>query len=251
MKRASRWVLLAVSAWFVAGPVAAQTADEIVEKHLAALGGREALQKATSQVTTGTISIAMMGNEIAGPMEIYHKAPNKVRTWFKLDLSAMGAGEMVIDQRCDGKTAWAGNSLQGDKEITGNQLQSLLNATFPTPLLDYKGAGAKVELAGKEKVDGRDAYVLVFTPKAGSASRQFIDAETFLMVKNVAKVDVPEMGGEIEQVTQLGDYRPVAGLKVPYSVKITNSAQTIALTVSKVEANVPIDEALFSKPVAK
>jgi hypothetical protein len=35
---------------------AAQTADEIVEKHLAAIGGRAALSKLTSRMMAGTIA---------------------------------------------------------------------------------------------------------------------------------------------------------------------------------------------------
>ena len=65
-----------------------------------------------------------------------------------LDLSALGGSEMVVDQRCDGKTAFASNSMQGDREITGSQLQAMLNASFPSPLLIYKDAGATVFVAG-------------------------------------------------------------------------------------------------------
>ena len=37
---------------------ATQTADEVIEKHLAALGGREALGKLTSRKATGTMTVA-------------------------------------------------------------------------------------------------------------------------------------------------------------------------------------------------
>jgi outer membrane lipoprotein-sorting protein len=247
MMRGTRWVLVA-AALLLAGPARAQTADQIIEKHLDAMGGREALGKLTSQVSTGTIAVSAQGADIGGSLEIYHKAPNKARTYFKLDLSAFGAGEMVVDQRCDGKTAFSMNSMQGDREITGSQLQGLLNATFPTPLLDYKGAGGKVELAGKDKLNGRDHYIVVYTPKVGSASRQYVDAETFLVSRVVSKADVPELGGEVEQTTDVSDYRSVDGIKVPFSVKVQNSAQSIGITLSKVENNKPIDDAMFAKP---
>jgi outer membrane lipoprotein-sorting protein len=241
-------VFLAVVA---AGVASAQTADEVLDKHLAALGGREALKKLTSEAAFGTISVSVGGADIGGPIELYHKAPNKVRTYFKLDLSAMGAGEMVVDQRCDGKTAIAMNSMQGDREVTGNQLQNLLNQAFPTPFLDYKAAGAKIELAGKEKLDGRDVYVLVYTPKAGSVSRHYIDAQTFLLTRTVAKVDSPELGGEVEQTVDASDYRAVDGVKVAFGVTVRNAAQTVGISINKVEMNRPLDDAMFSKPAVK
>lgn len=251
MLRAARLAAVTVVAVFAAAAASAQTADELIEKHLAALGGREALGKVTSQAATGKIAVSVQGNDLGGPLELYHKAPNKSRMVFRLDLSSVGGSEMVIDQRCDGTSAVAMNSMMGDREMTGSQLQNLLNQRFPTPLLDYKAAGAKVEIAGKEKVNGRDHFILVFTPKAGSPMREFIDAETFLISRTVMKVDVPEMGGEMEQTVDTSDYRAVEGVKIPFSLRMQNSAQTVSITIDKVEMNKPIDEAMFSKPAVK
>ena len=54
-----RLPLLALAALLVlpALPAHAQTADEVVEKYLTAIGGRAALSKLTSRTTTGTISV--------------------------------------------------------------------------------------------------------------------------------------------------------------------------------------------------
>jgi hypothetical protein len=108
-----------------------------------------------------------------------------------------------------------------------------------------------VELAGKEKVNGRDHFILVFTPKAGSPMRQYIDAETFLISRTVMKVDVAELGGEVEQAVDTSDYRAVDGIKVPFSLHLQNPAQTVTIAIDKVEMNKPVDEAMFSKPATK
>lgn len=229
----------------------AMNADELVEKHLAAIGGREALKKLESRVATGTISMSVQGNTISGPAEMTAKAPNKSRTYFKLDLSGMGAGEVVVDQRCDGKSAWVSNSMQGDRDITGSQLQALLNSVFPSPLLDYKAAGATLEVVGQQTVAGRPAHVLQFTPKSGAPAKVHVDAETFLAVRIVSALDVPEMGGAVEQRTEFDDYRAVDGVKVPFTLRITTGMQEFAITLTKVEHNKPIDDAIFAKPAAK
>jgi outer membrane lipoprotein-sorting protein len=193
----------------------------------------------------------MQGGELKGTVEIYNKAPNKTRVYMKIDLSAMGAGEMIIDNRCDGEKGYASNSMQGDREITGGQLEAMRNGVFPSALLNYKEAGAKVEVAGKEKVGDRDAIVLQFVPKTGPASKQYFDAENYQLLKLVAKIDVPELGGEIEQSTELQDYREVDGVKIPFKVKMTNPAQTFTMTFTKVEHNKPLDDSMFTKPAAK
>src|SRR5262249_8391026 len=103
MKTITRRVFAAALFLFFAQRTSAQTADEIIEKHLAALGGRAALAKLKSRVTTGTITLSLpIGSEITGSVETYSQAPNKTRTLIKIDLSALGAGQMVQDQRFDG-----------------------------------------------------------------------------------------------------------------------------------------------------
>ena len=106
----TKFLRLVVAAGLLLGSVhaaAAQTADEIVEKHLAAVGGRDALSKLTSRVMTGTITISTPGGEFSGPIQVMNQAPNKVRTLINLDLSAVGVGKMTVDQRFDGVTGYA------------------------------------------------------------------------------------------------------------------------------------------------
>jgi len=229
----------------------AQTAEEVVEKHLAAVGGRAALAKLTSQVASGTVAIQAQGADLGGTIEITKKAPNKSRTLMRIDLSSVGGSEMIVDQRCDGKTGFASNSLQGDREITGAQLQNMLNASFPSPLLAYKEAGAKVELLGRDAVGGKPVLVLQYTPAAGPASKLFLDAETFLVARQVIKLSVPEAGGEVEQTTDASDYRLVDGVKTAFAVTVTGAGQVVTIALNKVEFNTPIDDAVFSRPGAK
>lgn len=229
----------------------AQTADEIVEKHLAAMGGRAALAKLTSQVASGTIVIQAQGADLAGTVELSKKAPNKSRTLMRIDLSAMGGSELVVDQRCDGKTAFASNSLQGDREITGAQLQSMLNATFPSSFLNYKETGGKVELLGRETVGAKPVLAMQYTPAAGPAIKLYLDATTYLVSRSVVKLSVPEAGGEIEQATDVTDYRAIDGVQTPFQVTVSGSGQVLTITLAKVEYNVALDDAVFSRPGGK
>jgi len=246
MKTALR-LLVTIAAVARAHTAVAQTADEIVEKYLTAVGGREALAKLTSRTMTGTITIATPQGDLSGPVEIYAQAPNKSRTLVKLDLSAFGAGQMTVDQRFDGTAGYVIDTLQGNRDITGGQLENMRNAAFPSPLLNYKERGATLELMGKEKVSDRDAYVLNLKPKAGPAARTFIDAESYLPLRVVTKLDVPQFG-EVEQTAEFSDYRAVDGVKIPFAVRATSAVQNSTVAISKVEHNTKLDETMFSKP---
>jgi hypothetical protein len=226
----------------------AQTADEVIEKCLTALGGRAAFAKLTSQSASGTIVLSTPGGDVSGSIEILNAPPNRSRTLIKADLSSLGAGQLVMDQRFDGTSGYVLDSLQGDHEITGNQLDNMRNGSFPNGLLNYKKLGATARLGAREKVGDRDAYPLDFDFPTGSVLHQFVDAETYLPIKVVVKVDVPQLGREIEQSNELLDYRQVDGVKMPFEIRSTSAVQNFTITFTHVEHNMPIDGALFSKP---
>jgi outer membrane lipoprotein-sorting protein len=229
-------------------PALAQSADEIIEKHVAASGGRAAYAKIMSRVGTGAITVTTPVGDLSGTIEVYSKKPNKSRTLIKLDLTAVGAGQMTSDQRFDGNTAYVMDTLQGDRTIEGSQLDAMRNGSFPSPLLTYKALGATMMLGEREKVGSKDAYVITMTPKAGPTTRLFFDADTFMLVRTVVKLNVPQLGGDIEQVVDFSDFRDVDGIKIPFVTKSSNPVQTVTATMSSVKHNAEIDDASFSKP---
>ena len=232
----------------VAPAASAQTADEVIEKSITALGGRAAHAKMKSRMTTGTIVVSTPAGDINGTIEVLNAAPNKARTLIKADLSALGAGALVVDQRFDGSSGYVLDSLQGDRDMPASQVDGLKNSSFPHPFLNYKDLGTSAKVTGKEKVGDRDAFVVLFDPTSGPEVRQFIDAETYLPIKMVMKVDVPQLGQEIEQTTEFLDFKDVDGIKIPFRLKASSSVQNLTITVSKVEHNVTVDESLFAKP---
>lgn len=239
-------VVVALCGWAL--PASAQTVDEVVEKHLAAIGGRAALAKLQSRQMVGTMTLSLpVGGDVTGSIEALNAVPNKARTLIKLDLTALGAGPIQIDQRFDGTTGYLLDSMQGDRPITGSQLESMKSAVFPTPFLGYKERGASVELKGKEKVGERDAYLLVYTPKDGAVLRQYLDAESLLVVRMVTTVEVPGMGA-LDQTSDFSDMRDVDGVKLPFLIKSTSAAQSFTISVTRVDHNVTVDEKLFVKP---
>jgi outer membrane lipoprotein-sorting protein len=237
-------LLMGQTAW------AQQSATDVLERSLTALGGRAAHSKLQSRSATGTIALTTPAGDIAGTLELLNAAPNKTRMLLKADLTALGAGELVVDQRFDGNVGYVLDSLQGNREITGNQLDNMKNSSFPHPFMDFKDRGTSAQLAGKESVGGRDAYVVVFDPASGSQVRNYIDAETYLPIKTVMKVDIPQLGQEVEQTTEFFDYKEVDGVKIPFRIKTSSSIQSITITLTAVNHNVKVDDALFVKPGA-
>jgi hypothetical protein len=76
----------------------------------------------------------------------------------------------------------------------------------------------------------------------------FFDAETYLLLKSVVTVNVPQLGSDLEQTVEFSDNRDIDGVKLPFRVRSVNQLQSLTITLTKVEQNTPIDESLFSKP---
>ena len=81
--------------------------------------------------------------------------------------------------------------------------------------------------------------------------KAFIDAESFMLVRTTITINVPQLGGPIEQVVDFSDFRDVDGIRVPYVSKSTNPIQTVTATITGVKQNVEIDDGAFVKPAGQ
>ena len=236
---------VAAAAIAIAVPAAAQTADEIIAKNAAAKGGMDKLKSVKTMRVTGKITI---GPGIEAPVVIEVQRPSSAR----MDITVQG---MTLSQGYDGTKGWMVNPLQGSKapqELSVEDRQGLEEqADMDGPLIDYKAKGNTVELLGKEKVEGSDAYKLKVTMKNGTVRTYFIDAEHFLEIKEESKRTV--RGTEVEGDTIYGDYKEVAGMMFPHSLDIgqKGAPQRQKIVVEKIEVNVPFEASRFKMPEVK
>src|ERR1043165_3088093 len=138
MKLMTRFIATTILFIGISHSAAAQTAEDIVDKYLRAVGGLPALAKLESRHIVGTLSMSTPVGMISGSAEVFSQAPNKQRSIMKLDLSQLRMGQVTIDQRFNGESAYVMDPMQGNREITGNMLDNMKNAAFPSPFVGYK-----------------------------------------------------------------------------------------------------------------
>lgn len=237
--RKSLLALTALAALVAAAPLAAaQTLDDVIAKYRAAKGG-EAWEKVDSMRMTARI--VTQGIEL--PMTMVTKRPNKMRQ----DMSFQGVS---IVNAYDGTTAWGINPMMGSTdpaEITGPMAEALADqADFDGALFDYKDKGSTVEMVGTEDLDGTKVVHLKLTNKAGQVQHYYLDAATMLEKKVVVEADMG--AGPMTIETELSNYQTIDGFSVPMSIQQNAPTGQVAITVEKIEFNVPVDDAIFRMP---
>jgi outer membrane lipoprotein-sorting protein len=231
--------LVVVPLWCVAA--SAQTADEIVNKTIQARGGLEKLKAVNTVRMSGT---ATLGPGLQAPISLQFKRPGAVRMEFTIQ------GKALV-QATDGKTPWAINPFQGtsDAETLSAEDAKDLNeqADIDGPLVDYKAKGHSVELMGKEDLEGSPVYKLKLTLKSGDVQYIYVDADSFLELKETTKRS--QQGKEIEVETYPSNYKEVNGVLFPYSIESKADGHTVfSATLDKIEVNAPVDDAAFKMP---
>jgi len=214
------------------------TADQVLEKYITAVGGREAMEKITSRVSTGTVEIPEMG--ATGTITISEKAPNKSLAVFEI------AGMGQVRQGSDGTAAWEDSPMSGVRDKSGTELADTLRGSTFNSELKLKTLYKTVVVSGKEVVDGKDAYVLVCTPAEGATNKLYFDATSGLMVKQSSTRDTPQ--GPMDIDVFVSDYRAVGGVKLPFTVRQVTSMFSVVVKLSDVKANVALDDAIFKRP---
>lgn len=231
-------ILVAVVAALISANSFGQTADEIIDKHVAALGGLDKI-KAINNIITER-SVAIQG------MEIPSKTTIVVGKSMRTENTVMGNSMVMV---VDGTTGWMIRpTMMGGtgepEDMPADQLKQQIGQLDPFGgLVNYKEKGNKVELVGKEQVDKKDVYHLKLTTKDGQAIDEFLDANTYLLTK--IKVNTNGQDAAID----FSDYKETSGVKFPSVLEMVNPQMgAMSLITNKVTVNGKVDDSIFKKP---
>jgi hypothetical protein len=216
----------------------ALTAEQVIEKSIAATGGRPAMEKISSSYAKGLMEFP--ASETHGVIERYAKAPDKQLTVTNLE----GVGESR--QGFDGRVAWSQDPTGQVAELTGAALEDFKRGAAFNALLNWRDLYPKAELAGKQAVGGSEAYVIKLTAASGKVTTRYYDAQTFLLLRETAIYATPQ--GDMVIVATFSDYRDIDGIQTPFRIRQLMPVGEILFTTTELKNNVPIDDAKFAKP---
>ncbi|HEU0052968.1 MAG TPA: hypothetical protein VFQ39_07310 [Longimicrobium sp.] len=223
---------LAVAALVLAAaPARAQetpTADQLVTRYLAAIGGPQAVQRYSSMRVTGTVSIPAAG--LTGTTDVSMAKPGKML----MTMQFPGLGE--IRNGFDGTVGWGISPMTGPTVSDGAELEQVReNANWPEMLtqLSEKTAYSTIETVGRAEYGGRPCWKVRLVRTSGRESFLCFDVENGLIVATQRK-QASRMG-EIEATTLVSDYRDFGGLKMATKSTTQMAGQEMVFTTTAVE----------------
>jgi hypothetical protein len=225
----------------------AQTADEVINKYIQAMGGKAKLDAIKTRKMS--ISIETQGMEIL--INTYQMRSNYYRSETNLQ------GKTAI-QTYNGKEGWSLDPFSGREtveQMSADDLKSMKEqAFFDGPLVDYKANGYKVELDGEEDVEGAPAFHLKVTSPENDLTHYYIDKETYYLVKQKAKVKMQD-GSEAESEIYFSNFKQQDGVTMPFTLETRQNYMgqkySTFLKITALQNNIPLTPEFFGKPEVK
>jgi len=216
------------------------TVDQIFDKYIKALGGADKVNALTSYIAKGNAS-SYGPVDRADPAEIYAKAPGELTM-----IVHQRGGDMA--RTTDGKNAWVKLPLTVVKEypLTG----SLLEGGKADGLMAFPGLIRKQfttwRVGFPTSIDNKPVWAVQASGTNGLLVTLFFDKESGLLVRYVRHVNTAD--GRLPNEVDYSDYRPVAGVMMPFQFTFNWISGREGYTIESYEPNVTIDAAKFYEP---
>lgn len=211
----------------------AQTADEIIAKHIEATGGLDAWKKVNSIKIEGILNI--QGNDVTiSFIQLHGKG-------MRQDITVQGMSGYQILTPTQG---WTYLPFQGQSAVTPMNeevVRRSQNQLDPRgSFVEYKEKGYSAELAGTENINGNECYKIILTFNSGVKETALIDSKTFYVVLVRTMQMINDEWQEMETGYSNFEKNP-EGIIVPRMLALPHGN----LVINKVEVNKPVDENIF------
>jgi len=214
-----------------------ETVDQVLDKYLQALGGREALATLKTRTRKGTVT--NRGHQTA-TVTIEDTAAGQVRT-------SIDGQPAPATRAFDGKAAWGqtGTRVRDFEGVESTNISLAADLALPTGIKDAYNALA-VQNYGR--IAGHQVITMQGRRSGGVTEQLLFDRESGLLARRIIRLKTPM--GELPVQIDYSDYRPVGGVQTPFEMHITDWESVSAMKFSEVVFNQPVDAARFARPTS-
>ena len=211
----------------------------VVNKFIAAMGGRDVVLAQSGRHMTGTFEVPSQG--MSGALEVYGQPPNKML----VRVTIQGIGE--ITNGYDGTTAWTVNPMMGPMVLDSLQAQQTRQQADFYASLYPEDQITLLETVADTTFEGTASYKVKVTTAWGETYHEFFDKQSGLMLGS-QRSNASAMG-TVDVLTLVSDWRTVEGMRVPFkSVQRTMGIEQV-VTMTTVEVTT-VPDSVFVPPTA-
>ncbi len=210
------------------------TVDQVLDKYIAAIGGKEKLMGVKD--LTMTMEADAMGQKIQ--MKVAQKGADKTYQAMMMGGNVMQESILNGDK---GKVSAGGQTQAMPAEQVADSKEQAILFTE----MRFKELGYKAVLVGTENIDGTNAFVVETESPSGKKETLFFDTKTFLKIKESSTVPGPN--GQLATVyNDLSDYQDVDGILFPFSRKLVGAAPIpLDLKITEIKVNSGLGDDMF------
>jgi hypothetical protein len=239
-----KFVLL-LSIVLISANLKAQSATDVVNSYLQAIGGRDKWKTIRTLRIKGNIK----ANGMEFPIVILQKGTQK----FKSYISFQGM-DIVQPAATDGKVVWSTSITTMENELMiGDAADAIKREArdFPEALLTYATNGYKIELGEDVNVGDRNCHSLALVKPDQVVEGQEISGVTTFIIDKESKLIIQKIQNNAMGtiITNIGDYRSTNGVLYPYKLTTEINGNVVSdVIMESYEPNAKIDDILFSFP---
>jgi len=203
--------------------------EEVLQRYIDAVGGREAIARLTTRVMTGRLVTDLPSRQPpvreSNRFSVYSKTPQR---YLRVQQSESG----TYSDGCDGQTCWSAS--RAEVKLDTHCDRSFIWLVDPQNALRLREYFPEVKITGVTTLEGRSVYRVDIDDRPSHAL--YFDAETGLLVR-------------LGIFGELSDYREVDGVLVAFRLAISRKGGSSTYVFEKIEHNVPLDDTRFTPPV--
>lgn len=205
------------------------TLEEVLERYIEAVGGREAIERLSTRVMTGRLVTDLPTRQPpvyeSNDFVIYAKVPGKY-------LYVQGSARGTHRDGCDGPVCW--RWAGGETELDAHYDPRFAWFVDPQNALRMWEYFPDMRIRGAETLEGRSVYLVDIDDDVSHTL--YFDARTGLLVR-------------LGYNREIDDYREVDGMLVPFSMAMSRKGGSSTYVLETIEHNVPIEDSEFAAPI--